>query len=258
MFFVGFLFFIPLGVILYKHTQSIIQLTFAFVLYVALFRIVGLSGIRQQVATGFTFISFLYFVKDKYVKGVFFVLIAATVHITSIIFLLLPLFKLFFIKQIKVIHFITLVLVPIIIQFSSLIVLLLASFLKNDYYSAYGERASSNAGYTYVFLITLVSLACFFFYKRRDIESSSRSAFLYCTLPLTTLFAPLITQDESMIRLGQYFSLFLMVVIPKTVELIPIKGAKTIVYWCGIVALMYLSLKSPFPYEFVWDSPMKY
>ena len=247
-------FFIPLGKLLYKFSDSVLQLMFAFMLYVALFHIVALSGVRQQVATGFCFMAFLQLDKDNNWKAMLYILLGATIHISALIFAIVPLLRLLSPGLIKSVHLVSFATIPFVIVYAGPIMLLLASFLANDYYTTYGDSESGGNSYTYIILMELLSLFCYISIKRDELKSDKRKKLLYVMLPMLTMTAPLISFNGAMIRVGQYFTLYMMLLVPLAIDSIASRDERRILYIGMITALIFLTLSSgDFSYYFFWQ-----
>lgn len=254
LFFCALPFFVPLGMLLYRFSSSIPQLIFAFTLYVALFHIVALSGIRQQIATGFCFMAVLQLDKEKIWKSLLCIALGATIHVSALIFLVVPILKMASPRLIKSIHFSSFFTIPFVIAFAAPIMALLASFLANDYYSSYAESESKGGAFTYIALMELLSLFCYFSIKKNEIAVSERIKLLYVMLPMLTMTAPLISLNGAMIRLGQYFTLYMMLLVPIAIDSISKNRDRNFIYAGMILALIYLSLRSgEFDYYFFWQ-----
>ena len=170
LFVCAIVFFVPMGVILYRYSTHILQLVFAFTLYVTLFNIVALSGIRQQLATGFSFMAFLQLGKKHYLKSLLLIIAGSFLHISLSFYLVVFAITLFGAKQVKTIHLFSFATIPLVIVFAGPFMLFIASFLTNDYYSTYGSHAAMGGGYTYIILIELLSLFCFIAIKKEAVE----------------------------------------------------------------------------------------
>lgn len=253
---IALIFFVPLGKILYKNTTTIWQLMFAFVLYIALFHIIALSGIRQQIATGGCFMAYLCLGKDKPIRASIILLVSTTFHVSALLFfLMLAAYFLFLKKEVHVekqIHFVSLLLIPVMLVSAKGFMGWLASFLANDYYGVYSEKIMAGGAETFVLLMELLSFICFVCINKENIKNNKSYNLLYATLPMTTLFAPLIMLDGAMIRLVQYFSIFMLLLFPLSVEL-KFKGSRNTIYLIAIIILLILSLRNPFNYSFFWD-----
>ena len=254
LFFSALFFFIPLGIILYRYSTHMLQLVFAFILYIALFNIVALSGIRQQIATGFAFMALLQLDKNKYLKSIVLIGIGAFIHISAVIFLAIVIIRFFFRNSSKKLHLLSFAVIPLGIVFAGPIMLYLASFLANDYYSVYGAKESSGGGVVYVFLMETLSLFCYISIKKERLENDNNVSLLYPMLPLLTATVPLITLDGSMIRIGQYFTLYMMLLVPYAIDAFAksLSNRKSL-YFVMIAFLLVLSFSDGFNYHFFWQ-----
>ncbi len=254
LFFCALPFFIPLGKILYRCSSSIMQLMFAFTLYVALFHIVALSGIRQQIATGFCFMAFLQMDKGKNIKAIITLMLGATFHISALIFAVAPALRLLSARVLKASHLFSFGVIPFVIAYAAPIMLFLASFLANDYYTTYADSGSNGGATTYIVLMELLSLFCFISIKGETIEEDNRAKLLYTMLPMLTLTSPLITLNGAMIRIGQYFTLYMMLLVPMAIDSFSQGEVRKFIYWGMIVALIVLTFQSgDFDYFFFWQ-----
>lgn len=254
LFIAALIFFIPLGIILYNYSSHTLQLAFAFTLYVALFHIVALSGVRQQIATGFTFMAFLLLGRRKRFYSMLVVFLASMLHISAASFLLVPLLSFLNVRYLKPIHFASFAIIPIAIIYAGRIMLFLASFLANDYYTTYGQEESSGGAVLYIVLMELLSLFCYMAIRKKDVISVRDIGLLYIMLPLLTMTVPLITLNGAMIRMGQYFTLYMMLLAPIAIDLFTQKMMRTTAYCFAIAVLAFLSLSSgPFRYTFYWQ-----
>lgn len=255
LFVLACIFFIPLGIIFNKYSTHILQLVFAFTLFAALFNIITLSGMRQQVAMGFSFMAFLCLVDDK--KSFFFITIVlgSFVHITLLVFILLFVIKCLFRNRLKLVHGLSFLVLPVSIFSSGMIVSYVASYFVNDYYSGYGQGSISGGAATYVILIEMLSLFSFIFIRKKNILTDTALRSFYSNLPLITFLSPFILLDGTLIRLGQYFTVYLMLIVPYAIDSIRSNRILRIsIYWIMIITLMALSLKQTSPYYFFWQT----
>ena len=76
---------------------------------------------------------------------------------------------------------------------------------------------------------------------------------LYAALPCFSFFAPLITNNGSMIRISQYFHIYILLLFPLAIDMVFEKNRKA-VYILLCVVLLFLSFKSGNePYYFIWE-----
>ena len=249
-------FFIPFRKLLHWADLSMGNLIMLFVLYVALFNPIAMSGTRKEIALGFSILCFLYYIEKKYVKAVLWLLFGSTIHMSMILILLFPVMDLLSITFKKVVHGITFLLIPVIISYSMIILLFMANFVENEHYQMYAQDPEGG-GMTFVVLMELILFGCFILFKRKDLEDNQNLNHLYSMAPMATLFVPLITNNGSMIRISQYFHLYIMILLPLLVN--KFAGVKySALYRLLIIAvLIVMSLNTGMlgsDYHFFWEN----
>ena len=243
-------FFIPLGIILYRYSSNILQLMFAFTLYLSLFHIIALSGVRQQIAMGFSFFAFLLYEKDKRIYATALLLLGSMIHVSLLLFFAIPVMHYFVNRSwYRTIHFVTIVLIPAVYVGASAMVAYMASFLENDYYMEYAFGKGSGA-FMYIVLMELLSIFCFLAIKKEYIIKNNTLSILYINLPLLTVLVPLIKLDGALIRMGQYFTMYLMILFPYAVDFMASKKARWAVYLIPMFVLFLSILRNKIDYEF--------
>ena len=101
--------------------------------------------------------------------------------------------------------------------------------------------------------MVILSILCFVAINRRVLTSNEFIRNVYCMVPCFTFFAPLINADGAMIRLSEYFHLFLVLLVPISVELLFNKNSQNIVYGVLIGGLSVLAIMSTRTYYFFWQ-----
>jgi hypothetical protein len=250
------IFFIPLSKLLYKYSTSMRQLIFAYILYVALFHIIALSGGRQLYAIGMTIFSLLYLVKKRYVPAIICIVIGAFLHLSCLLFLLPILLSRFNSKILKKIHLVSLLLVPLIIYTVNPIILFMGSFLGSEKYSQYGKEEVAGGATTFIILMIVCSIYCYVVFTEKHLECHRFLFILYAMVPLFTLFSPLIYSNGSMIRVSMYFHLYLMLLLPFALDSTFKGKSRPMVYFIAIALLLFLSLRDGgLLYHFYWQEP---
>ena len=248
------LFYIPLGLFLYKYSTNIRQLIFAFVFYVALLHVSALGGGRQLLARGCWIMAFMLINERKYYKGALWLLLGATFHYSVLIVVIAVALGFLKVKQLKTVHLMAFLLLPLMILFSREFIMLLGSLAGSERYASYGEHEVVGGATTFVVLMIILSLFCYIMLNRKILDSNYYKRKLYAMLPCLTIFSPLIIHDGVMIRLSSYFHLFIMLLVPFAIE--ELKDRKTViaVYTLMIGALLFLALKDGgLEYYFFWQ-----
>jgi hypothetical protein len=249
-------FFIPLGKLMYRYSNKMIQLVFAYVLYVALFHISALSGGRQLYAIGMSIMSFMYLNQKKYTISIMYILLGTLIHMTCLLGFLPIILSKLKINLFKKIHLITLGLVPIVIVSVNRIIVFMGSAVGMEKYASYGTGEIMGGAWTFISLLLLSSVFIYFAFKKKDLQQNKSLANLYTMVPLFTFFGPLIHSNGSMIRISMYFHLYLMLLIPFALDKIFKGNFRIVVYIIVILTLLILSLRDGgLIYHFYWQEP---
>ena len=100
----------------------------------------------------------------------------------------------------------------------------------------------------------MLSLFCYVAFFRADLKKNKRLSLMYIMLPLLTLTVPLINLTGTMIRIGQYFTIYMMLLVPYAIDFIAKGKSRQLFYLSSIAALILLCLKSgSFNYQFFWQ-----
>lgn len=220
----------------------------SFVLYSSLFyAFFSITGIRQTIATAMVVLLGDKFIKEKkLLPFVIITLAASTIHASALVFL-----PFYFISKIR-------------IRISSLLgwsLCIVVSFLarhqlksifiqlsKYDDYTKDYEGAATVTFSTLLFLIFIWSLISYS--RDPDIEDNRR---FYNALYMALFFLPLTWLNPSAMRVVQYFSIYLVLLIPQMVEATFDEDSKRIASGIIIVILVLLLIKSNPQYTFFWQ-----
>lgn len=249
-------FFVPFGMLLNKYTKNFSQLIFIFVLYVVLFNMIAMSGVRKEIALGFSVWAFIYYVDKDYKKCGVCVFLGTLIHMTTLLFLLIPIIGLLNKKFLRFFHISSFALIPFVIAFSGPIIILMAEASGNEKYSVYGKEVAQGEAMTFTLLIEMISLFCLYAFRKIDFNKQEFMSKLYIMLPCFTFFAPLITNNGSMIRISQYFHLYIVLLLPYAIDLFFGKN-RNFVYVVLIIVLLLLNFSTGYePYKFIWNDNM--
>lgn len=213
-FFAQLTFFVPMGKMLYRYTPSIKSLIFAFVFFMALYQAHTFSGMRQLYAMGFSFLAVIFYDDRRYKSAIVSMVIGFFIHM-SILLMIIPLGVSFLsFKQQRTVHLVSFILLPLVLVLGDAIVYFMGSFVGNEQYANYGQAGMAGGATTFLLCLEILSLFCYLFLKNNAARKDRTVRFLYCMLPCTTIFAPLIQVSGSMVRISEYYFLYLMVLFP--------------------------------------------
>lgn len=250
------IFFIPLGIFLYKYTSDFLQLTLAYVFFISLFLIFPMTGARQIQAMGPGILAVSYIGDRKLWKSLLCVLFGLMLH--SSLLLIVPYILLCYFKPSlgKLFHLLSFLFVPIVLMFTNQIILLMADASGMEKYKVYGEDEIQGGAFVFIILLVLMSFFCYISLKKDYLEEHERIQRLYLVLPFMTLFGPLIHSNGSMIRISMYFHMYLMVLIPYSLDVLFPPEKRKLMYFLTMFALILFSLYGAYlEYDFYWNDP---
>ena len=243
------LFFFGLWRLLILNVEKPIHALFAFILYVALFHIIVICVLRQAICMGIFFLSTPLLIKRKWVPFVIIVLLSSTIHQSFLLTLFM--IPLLFIgsssrKRLLLVFFFA---VPAIVLNARLIIAFMATQIESEYYMGYAESEGRGGAVLYFLLCAAVAIYVYFCSQ----EFCSRKRSLYMSgIILLTATSPLIIVDGAMIRISQYFAFFMMFAIPIAFD--HNKKISQALYIGTMAALIFLTFRSEFSYNFFWQS----
>lgn len=251
------IFFVPFGMILYRYCTNIRQIIFAYVFYIALIQVFLFGGGRQIFAIGFDMMALLAMADKKTWRSFIFLLLGVSIHFSSFLFLL-PLLMIRYktsSQTLKLLHLACFFAIPIVLLFSSQIIVLMGEAVGMAKYAKYGAKDAYGGGTIFIFLIESLSLLCLLSIRKSDLENNENIRLLYVMFPLMTLLAPLIYTGGAMIRISLYYHLYLAILVPYSIDCRFKEKDKRIVYIVAIMALAYLTLSGGggTRYYFYWQ-----
>ena len=248
-------FFIPFGRLLTKYTEDFTQLIFIFVLYVVLFNMIAMSGVRKEIALGATVAAYMCYIERRYIFFVLFIILGTFIHLSTLLFLLVPLLGILNLNKLRTLHFLMFFTVPLVVLFSGLIIIFMGNMVESEKFAQYGEGEAVGGGLTFMFLLELISLLCYIAFFKIDAEKDEFFTKLYIVLPCFTFFAPLITNNGSMIRISQYFHLYILLLIPYALDILGSNGNRKFLYVICELILIILSIRTGggIEYKFIWE-----
>lgn len=241
------LYFYGLRKILIRYVETSEGVLFAITLYMSLFSIIALSGIRQQITIALSMI-LIPLVEDKKWKCVVpIVLMGSLIHISFLFYLAFIPLQMIKENYMRPLVFLSIIMIPIVATSAKSIVGAMASQLENEYYMAYATKSASEMKpYTYIALCSIISIFLFMGYEY--LKSAPR--FFTSALILMTISMPLIMLDGTMIRIGQYFTIYMMLSIPYVIE----RKYNKSLFFVLILILCCMSFTNSNIYHFCWET----
>ncbi|WP_071120031.1 EpsG family protein [Romboutsia timonensis] len=244
--FIAMVFKIPMGKFIYKYSKLPCV---SFIIYSCLFySFFSITGHRQTIAAGIAlFLGYELIKERKFWKFILLIVFASTIH-KSIICLI----PFYFIANKKITWRYSLSMLSsfiLIFIFKNKVMKSLAFFAG---YENYSEQFQGAGTWTFTFIFIMVILVALWQAPKILKENNKDITIWYNAIFMALLFIPLTYVDPSAMRIVQYFSIFIMVLIPEIIKSFNIK-TQPIVYYTGISLIVLLFIKGNPQYLFFWQ-----
>ena len=242
---IALLFMIPFIIWVWRESMNPL---ISFVLYSSLFyAFFSITGIRQTIST-----ALIVLIGDKLIKErklTLFLMVAfvsSLIHMSSLIFV-----PFYFLSRIRI--------QQKTVAFAGLACALSFVFnnqLKNIFISisGYDDYAATYAGagtFTFTFLLLMLFVLSILAYRRdKHIEENRR---FYIALYLAMFFVPLTWLNPSAMRIVQYFSIYLVLLLPEMIEAVFSQKSKIIATGLVVCLLVVFLFRSNPTYVFYWQ-----
>lgn len=220
----------------------------SFVLYSSLFyAFFAITGIRQTISTALVVLVGDRLIKErKLIPFLAVAFVASLIHMSSLVFV-----PFYFLSRIKIKQY-TVFLAGLACAISFLFKSQLKSILifisgYEDYSAAYAGAGTST--FT-VLLLALFVMSIFAYRRDKHIEENRR---FYIALYLAMFFVPLTWLNPSAMRIVQYFSIYLVLLIPEMIEAVFSEESKKSATIIIVSVLVFLLFKSNPQYVFFWQ-----
>jgi transmembrane protein EpsG len=249
---IAVLFFAALGNFIYKNTTRLNDAIMAFIIYSVLFySFFSITGHRQTIATAAALYGFEFIKKRKIIPFAILIICAATIHKSVVLFA--PFYFIAPIKKSKQLNWVILLLLPVFMVNRNAI----STYFKvMGGFEEYGiNQEAGTFTFTAMFLlITIVAL------KRSDriLKSNPNMVYAFNAFALALLFIPLTWVNPSAMRVVQYFSIFMLLLVPEIIHSfasisVKLKRDITIAVIVVLIALMIKANANAAPYGFFWE-----
>lgn len=244
--FIAVVFFVPMGIFIYKYSRNPYV---SFILFSCLFySFFAITGHRQTIATAFAvFIGIELIKRRKLIWFLLLVIVFSTIHASALCFI-----PFYWISKIKI-NKITLGIYWIAIVAAFLFRYQLLAFLQSLIgYEGYQDYEGAGAG-TFMLMLFLVAAVVTIFHKLLLKSNQPMVRMSINALLCACFFSPLLLINPSTMRVVQYYSLFLLILLPEIAVIF--KGQKDRVVYnivCCFLLIALLVLNQP-QYSFFWQ-----
>lgn len=251
--FIAILFFVPLGIMIYKYSTNP---HLSYVLFSCLFySFFAITGHRQTIATAIVvFCGTELIRRRKLILFLLIVAISSMIHASAICFL-----PFYWISKIKITRISLGIYWGVIIlsfPFRNQLLSLLQSIVG---YEQYGDTGTASAG-TFMFLLILLAIFITIFYRvilkkskeNMNAEQQSMLVFSINALMVACFFSPLLLINQSFMRVVQYYSIFMLFILPQCKLVFVKKDNILFETLCSGVMILLLISNQPV-YHFFWQ-----
>lgn len=251
--FVAIMVFVPMVRFVYKNTERLEDIWFATLLYLTLFySFFSITGIRQAIATGLCLWSVEYIKKKELLLFLILIVTGGLIHKSCFIFL--PFYWIAQFDKPRAMFVGMLCMFPIMVHMGNAFTLQLAIISGSENYLGYAEQESIGAKnlILFYFLITIVGFIRYWNNK----EWMTKNSHIFNAISLGIFFLPLTLNSANLVRVLQYYSIFLLVFIGYVVAPSGFAQKKLIIQLIQVLligALLYKLLSSPVEYAFFWQ-----
>lgn len=207
--FVAIAFFVPFCRFIYQNTSKLDDIVLAVIVYEALFySFFSITGCRQTLATAFCLLSVNSIKNRQLFKFLLLMLCGFVCHRSCMVFI--PFYWLGNVKNNKLMLYSALAFFPLLTVAGSRFTLQLATLSGSEEYMRYAEHTTSGA-YTFLAFYFAIVLTCYFIATKQE---QSKFGLAFNAVAMGIFFSPLTFNSAALMRIVQYFSLFLVILFP--------------------------------------------
>jgi len=250
---IAIFFFLALAKFIYNNTARLTDAIIAYTVYSVLFySFYSITGHRQTIAAAATLFSFEFIKMKKFLPFLVIILLVSTIHKSALLFL--PFFFIANISQPKKFLQCAILLFPLIMVFKDYI----SGYFKM--LGGYEEYDVNEAAGTITFTSLFLLIALLALSKSRVILLNNRcSKYFYNAFGIAVVFVPLTWVNPSAMRVVQYFSIFMLLLIPEILFSFQNMGliVRRGLTFFTVIILIILFVKSNLnaqDYSFFWEN----
>ena len=244
--FIAVLFFVPMGIFIYKYSRNPYV---SFILFSCLFySFFAITGHRQTIATAFVvFIGIELIKRRKLIWFLLLVIVFSTIHASAFCFI-----PFYWISKIKI-NKTTLGLYWIAILAAFLFRYQLLAFLQSLIgYESYQDYEGAGAG-MFMLMLFLVSAVVTIFHEFLLKSNQPLVRMSINALLCACFFSPLLLINPSTMRVVQYYSLFLLILLPELAVIFKDQKDRIVYNIVCCFLLIALLVLNQSQYSFFWQ-----
>ena len=253
LFFVAVIFFSSLGYFIYTQTKYISDVFVAISIYEVLFySFFSITGLRQTLATAFTFWGLHFIRQRKLWQYTLLIICAAFIHKSVLLFY--PFYFIARLNRPRQLLAASFVIFPVMFVFGRSVAGIMALLSAQDNYMGY---ALSDANPTGAVDFSIFLLGCGilgWIALRNAKQRDSDMPIIYNAISIAIIFTPLTWIDSSLMRIVQYFSIFILVFLPYVINNL-FRDYQTRIVAIVVLMVLFVSviIMRNVDYAFMWE-----
>lgn len=253
LFFVAVIFFSSLGYFIYTQTKYISDVFVAIAIYEVLFySFFSITGLRQTLATAFTFWGLHFIRQRKLWQYTLLIICAAFIHKSVLLFY--PFYFIARLNRPRQLLAASFVIFPVMFVFGRSVAGIMALLSAQDNYMGY---ALSDANPTGAVDFSIFLLGCGilgWIALRNAKQRDSDMPIIYNAISIAIIFTPLTWIDSSLMRIVQYFSIFILFFLPYVINNL-FRDYQTRIVAIVVLMVLFVSviIMRNVDYAFMWE-----
>lgn len=253
LFFVAVIFFSSLGYFIYTQTKHISDVFVAIAIYEVLFySFFSITGLRQTLATAFTFWGLHFIRQRKLWQYTLLLICAAFIHKSVLLFY--PFYFIARLNRPRQLLSASFVIFPFMFVFGRSVAGIMALLSAQDNYMGYALSEANPTG-AVDFSIFLLGCGILGWIALRNAKQRDNDMpIIYNAISIAIIFTPLTWIDSSLMRIVQYFSIFILVFLPYVINnLFRDYQTRTVVILVLTILFIMVIIMRNVDYAFMWE-----
>lgn len=243
--FIAMVFVIPFAILVYKHSR---EPFLSFLIYSCLFySFFAITGHRQTIATGIALLAYVLFAeRKKFVPFLLMILLAYPIHKSVLGFVTIYFLQYIKMDRKKIVA--VLLAFPIAFALRGPLTALLANLSG---YEAYAEQYAGAGAYTFT-LVYIILMIASLWKGKNAIDNNPQANTALVAVAVAFLLTPTTFVNHGLMRLVQYYSIFMVLYIPDLIMAFDDHEAQ-FAYVLALAVLVGLFAKNNPQYLFFWQ-----
>lgn len=249
LFFVAAVLLIPLGIFVYRNSDSLRIPCFFYVFYITMFYpYLPNSAVRQSFALTILIVGYMLLQKGKVKHLAALIFIASFVHKSILISLLI--LPYYYFKNTKLAYRYSALLIVAMLFGYSYVGMYLAS--QSEIYEVYAYSTANANSMPYMVILMMIGLYAIGWVVVDKDNSAYEHRLFYGGAAMAAVWVIMVRLDPSVIRLVSYFGPWMGLLVPYAVGKLPAKDAKTL-FTILLIIFLFRAAITPDNYHFMWQ-----